>query len=78
MSDIKLFNITNSTVKELDGKSVAVEKSLQNLIERNINRFLDIRFLASEHSTGKSHGGRIDTLGIDENGSPARNQNVSD
>ena len=70
MSDIKLFKVTKNEVKEIDGKSVAVEKSLQNLIERHINQFLDIRFLASEHSTGKSHGGRIDTLGIDENGSP--------
>jgi len=29
-----------------------------------------IRFLATEYSTGKTHGGRIDTLGIDENNSP--------
>ena len=29
-----------------------------------------MRFLASEYSTGKTHGGRIDTLGIDENNSP--------
>jgi len=32
--------------------------------------FLGVRFLASEYSTGKSHGGRIDTLGIDENKAP--------
>ena len=83
MSDIKLFKITKTDVKEILGRSVAVEKSLQNLIERNINQFLDIRFLASEHNTGKSHGGRIDTLGIDENGSPviieykrSQNENV--
>ncbi len=83
MSDIKLFKLTETDVKEIEGKSVAVEKSLQNLIERNINQFLDIRFLASEHSTEKSHGGRIDTLGNDENGSPviieykrSQNENV--
>lgn len=29
-----------------------------------------VRFVASEHSTGKKHGGRIDSLGLDENGSP--------
>jgi predicted transport protein len=29
-----------------------------------------VRFVASEYSTGKKHGGRIDSLGIDENGSP--------
>ena len=29
-----------------------------------------LRFLATEFSTGPKHGGRIDTLGIDENGCP--------
>jgi predicted transport protein len=31
---------------------------------------LGIQLVASEHSTGKAHSGRIDTLGLDENGSP--------
>jgi predicted transport protein len=31
---------------------------------------LGIRFLATEYSTGKTHAGRIDTLGLDENDSP--------
>jgi predicted transport protein len=31
---------------------------------------LGMRFLASEYSTGPVHGGRIDSLGIDENGAP--------
>ncbi len=31
---------------------------------------LGVRFLASEYSTGPVHGGRIDSLGLDENGSP--------
>jgi predicted transport protein len=70
MSDIKLFKINNSTVHELSGKSVALEKSLQNLLEKNLEAFLGVRFLASEYSTGKTHAGRIDTLGIDENGCP--------
>ena len=30
----------------------------------------EIRFLASEFTTSKQHGGRIDSLGIDENNSP--------
>jgi predicted transport protein len=83
MSDIKLFHTSNGTVEELKGTSVAVEKSLQMLIEQHLEAFLGIRFLASEHSTGKVHGGRIDTLGIDENGCPviieykrALNENV--
>jgi predicted transport protein len=44
---------------------------------------MGIRFLASEYSTGNIHRGRIDTLGIDENGCPviieykrALNENV--
>ncbi len=31
---------------------------------------LGVRFLASEYSTGPVHGGRIDSLGLDENGAP--------
>ena len=70
MSDIKLFRIGAGTVQELNGSSVGLEKSLQSLIERHLEVFLGVRFLASEYSTGKTHGGRIDTLGIDENNSP--------
>ncbi len=70
MSDIKLFQLGTSHVQELPGQSVAVEKSLQTLIELNLDDFLAIRFLASEYVTGKTHGGRIDTLGLDENGCP--------
>lgn len=70
MSDIKLFRTDNGIVEELKGTSVQLEKSLQTLIEQNLEAFLGIRFLASEHSTGKTHGGRIDTLGIDEHRCP--------
>src|SRR5690349_25098324 len=49
---------------------MAVERELQALIERNLETVLGVRFLVSEYSTGKTHGGRIDTLGIDENNSP--------
>lgn len=83
MSDIKLFHLGPDGVAELEGASVALEKSLQTLIERNLEAFLGVRFLASEFSTGKDHGGRMDTLGIDENGCPviieykrATNENV--
>lgn len=70
MGDIKLFRINGEHVSELEGTSLTIEKSLQTLIERNLETFLGVRFLASEYSTGKTHGGRIDTLGIDENNSP--------
>ena len=55
---------------ELNVQSIAVEKSLQTTIEHNLEMFLGVKFLASEYGTGKTHGGRIDTLGIDENNAP--------
>lgn len=70
MSDIKLFRIANGLVSELEGSSVALEKSLQNLIEKHLDAFLGVKFVASEYSTGKTHAGRIDTLGLDENNCP--------
>lgn len=83
MSDIKIFKIQNQTVNEIKGTSVALEKSLQALMEKNLEEILGIRFLATEYTTGKTHGGRIDSLGIDENGCPviieykrAMNENV--
>src|SRR5258707_12035372 len=70
VSDIKLFRIGHNEAHELSVQSVAVEKTLQTLIETHLEALLGVRFLASEYSTGKVHGGRIDTLGIDEDGSP--------
>ncbi len=70
LSDIKLFHINSGAAKALRSTSIAVEKTLQTLIEQHLEVFLGVRFLATEYSTGENHGGRIDTLGIDENGSP--------
>ncbi len=81
MSDIKLFRTEGEAVTELAGTAVALEKSLQSLIERHMESFLGVRFLATEFVT--TNGGRMDSLGIDENGSPviveykrASNENV--
>jgi len=70
MGDIRIFSMKDGGASELKGHSVALEKSLQNYIERNLESILGITFLGSEYSTGKTHGGRIDTIGIDENGFP--------
>jgi hypothetical protein len=70
MSDLKLFRIGDGTAVELLGTALALEKPLQVLIERNMDVLFGVRLVASEHSTGKKHGGRIDSLGLDENGSP--------
>ncbi|MFF2503596.1 DUF5655 domain-containing protein [Streptomyces sp. NPDC058067] len=55
---------------ELSGSTVALEVELQRRVEAGLEQMLGIRFLASEYATGPWHRGRIDTLGLDENGSP--------
>lgn len=70
MSDLKLFRITGGTAEELTGSSVALERQLQRTIESNMETLFGVRFLASEYSTGAKHRGRLDSLGIDETGSP--------
>lgn len=70
MSDVKLFKLNNDLMSELAGSALQVEKSLQKTFEDNLEALLGIRFLASEHTTGPVHGGRIDTLGLDEDGCP--------
>lgn len=67
MSDLKLFRIGASGVTPLTGGAVALEKSLQHIFEQNLEALLGVRFLASEFVT---EGGRMDSLGIDENNSP--------
>ncbi|WP_036254515.1 DUF5655 domain-containing protein [Methylobacter sp. BBA5.1] len=70
MSDIKLFSLGDQHVIELVGSAAALEKHLQQQIEKNMDVFLGVRFLATEKSTGHNHRGRIDSLGIDENNCP--------
>jgi predicted transport protein len=70
MSDIQLFRLSNETAIELPSQVAKLEKHLQSLIEANMQTLLGVRFLASEYITGKTHRGRIDSLGLDENGCP--------
>jgi predicted transport protein len=83
MADIRLFQLQSDSVRELRAESVDIEKSLQSLMEQHLDSFLGVRFLATEYVTGKAHGGRIDTLGLDDNNCPviieykrALNENV--
>src|SRR5919112_5665206 len=70
VGDLKLFRLDQGKASELVGAAMALEKSLQTLIEHNMETLFGVRFLASEYSTGIKHGGRMDSLGIDENGNP--------
>lgn len=66
MAELKLFKISGS-VQELKSKSVTIEKELQNVIEKNMQEFFGVRFLASEY---RIDNGRMDSIGIDENNCP--------
>lgn len=70
MSDIQLFRLNVDSATELPAHAAALERQLQGLIEAQMPTFLGVRFLASEYATGKTHRGRIDSLGLDENGCP--------
>ena len=70
MSDIKLFRVVSGKASEMQGVASDLEKPLQTLIEKNLEELLGIRFLKTEYSTGRTHAGRIDTLGLDENNCP--------
>ena len=65
-----MYRISENKIKELRKKSIGKEKEIQYLVEQNLYEIFRIRFLASEYSTGDQHGGRMDSLGIDENNTP--------
>ena len=66
MSEITFFKI-KPNVSELKGETVLIEREIQTIIEKNMYEFFGVQFLASEYAFD---GGRMDSLGIDENYSP--------
>lgn len=72
MSGLKLFR-TDTTKSGMTGvvpRLAETEAEVQGLVEAHMEALLGVRFLASEYGTGPVHGGWIDSLGLDENGSP--------
>lgn len=74
MGDINLFRL-KPEVAPIELKAVKLEKEIQTLIERNMETFFGVRFLATEYTIAQTsgadvQGGRIDSLGIDENMCP--------
>ncbi|MGD3111336.1 DUF5655 domain-containing protein [Streptomyces sp. YGL11-2] len=69
MSGLKLFN-TRGGVTEVAPRLAEVEADVQNLIETHMDTMLGVRFLASEYVIDCVDGGRIDSLGLDENNAP--------
>lgn len=76
-----VFHNVDGKLRQLDYLSLDKEKTLQNLVEKNLKEIFEMDFIASEFRT--THGGIIDTLAIDPNGAPViieykrnRNDNV--
>lgn len=65
-----LFHIRATKLHPLERTQFKLERQIQRLLEANLSEVFGIRFLASEFSTGDKHPGRIDSLGLDENGTP--------
>lgn len=67
---MKLFHTTKGGVTEVTPRLADVEADVQSLIEAHMETMLGVQFLASEYVIDCVEGGRIDSLGIDENGAP--------
>ncbi len=65
-----LYQIKQQRVQQIKPSSFGSEKELQKLFEANLETLLGVRFIASEFTTGDRQRGRIDSLGLDEDGTP--------
>ncbi|WP_328844989.1 DUF5655 domain-containing protein [Streptomyces sp. NBC_00258] len=70
MSGLKLFHTTKCGVTEVMPRLAEVEADVQSFVETHMETMLGVTFLASEYVIDCVDGGRIDSLGIDENGAP--------
>lgn len=70
MTQLALFRSKGGQAVRVVGSAAGLERDLQTYIERNMTKLLGVRFLASEYYTGAQHAGRVDSLGLDEDGSP--------
>ena len=70
MSDLKVFRLRDGDATELAGVPAALDGALQRLVEANLETLFGVRLLASGYATGSRHGGRVATVGLDENASP--------
>ncbi len=65
---MSIFTLRQGQLFTLSTLPFRYEKDLQKLIEDNLMSLLEVHYLASQYPM--NNGGRIDTLGVDVNGSP--------
>jgi len=65
-----LYQIKQQKANQIKPSSFKNERELQKLFEANLESLLGVRFVASEFTTGDRQRGRIDSLGVDQDGTP--------
>ena len=65
-----LYQMKQQKTQQIKPSSFKSEKELQKMFEANLEELLGARYVASEFTTGDRQRGRIDTLGIDQDGTP--------
>jgi predicted transport protein len=65
-----LYQLKQNSAQQIKPSSFKNELELQKLFEINLEELLGVRFVATEFTTGDRQRGRIDTLGLDEDGTP--------
>jgi predicted transport protein len=65
-----LYSIADKKAVQIKSSKFISERELQRLFEANLESLLGVRFIASEFTTGDRQRGRIDSLGIDLDGTP--------
>ena len=64
------YEMRDGRVRQLRAGRFNIERELQRLCETNLLEFFGVHFVASEFFIGGRQQGRIDTLGLDQDGSP--------
>jgi len=67
---VPLFDQRDGHLVPVEQTNFALERDLQRLIEHNLEAVFSCRLVATEFATGSVHAGRIDTLGLSEDGNP--------
>jgi predicted transport protein len=65
-----LFRLAGGAATQVRPIAQSKERDVQKVIEANLEPIFGALFIRSEFSTGQKHRGRIDTLGLDQDGSP--------
>jgi hypothetical protein len=64
------FTVSENKLALIKSTNFNAEKDLQSLIESNLDKVFNCRFIASEFYTGAEHAGQIDTLALSEDNNP--------